>query len=94
MSQHKIVLRIHAARRLLQRGIRMDDVEHVLATGEVIEHYPDDTPFPSRLLPGWTGQRPLHVVAADDPHAAVTYVVTAYQPDPEQWESDFRRRKP
>ena len=94
MSEHKIVLRIHAARRLIQRGIRMGDVEKVIATGEVIERYPDDTPFPSRLLLGWTGDRPLHVLAADDADAAVTYVVTAYQPDPRKWESDLRRRKP
>ncbi len=66
MSRDKLVFRVHAVRRMVQRQISVDDVRHVLATGEVIENYPDDTPYPSRLILGWLGVRPVHVVAADD----------------------------
>jgi hypothetical protein len=78
---------------MLQRGIRADEVEEVVARSEIIEDYPDDTPFPSRLLLGMPGGRPLHVVVADEPGTDVTYVVTAYCPDPAQWDADFRRRR-
>ncbi len=33
------------------------DVREVLTSGEVIESYPDDTPYPSRLVLGWRGSR-------------------------------------
>jgi len=65
----------------------------VVESGEVLEVYPEDTPFPSRLLLGFTGNRPIHVVAADDPGGDVTHVVTTYEPDPDQWDEGFRRRK-
>lgn len=88
-----VVLRVHAARRMLQRGIRMDEIEHVLEHGDEIETHPDDTPFPGRLMLGSLSGRPLHVVAADEPAAGLTYVITVYEPDPTKWEADFRRRE-
>ena len=66
----------------------------MLTTGETIEDYPDDTPFPSRLVLGWVGSRPLHVVAADNPEEENTIVITVYEPEPDQWEVGFRRRRP
>ena len=88
-----VVLRIHAARRMLQRRILMGEIEHVLDHGDEIETYSDDTPFPSRLMLGAPSGRPLHVVAADDPAADITYVITVYEPDPTKWDAGFRRRK-
>lgn len=39
--------------------------------------------------------RNLHVVAADDPSTDETIVITTYQPDPAEWETDLKtRRKP
>ena len=89
----KIVFRTHAIQRMFQRRISMDDVRHVLAMGEVIEDYPGDTPYPSHLRLGWRGARPLHVVAAYNATDDETIVITVYEPDPTQWEADFRRRK-
>ena len=88
-----IIFRVHAIRRMFQREISVDDVRHVLATGEVIEEYPDDTPYPSRLLLGWRGSRPIHVVAAHNADELETIVVTVYEPDPNLWESDLKRRR-
>jgi hypothetical protein len=64
-----------------------------LTAGEAIEEYPDDTPYPSRLVLGWVGSRPLHVVAADNPEDEDTIVITVYEPEPNQWEAGFRRRR-
>lgn len=75
------------------RGISVADVLHVLASGERIEEYPDDTPFPSALLLARVRERPLHVVAARDTVNDVTYVVTVYEPDPNEWDAESRRRR-
>jgi len=38
------MFRMHAIRRMFERGITVDEVEAVLGAGEVIEDYPNDTP--------------------------------------------------
>ncbi len=91
--KRRLFLRLHAARRMLERNILMEEVEHVVESGKVVEEYPDDEPFPSRLILGTPQNRPLHVVAADVTDSAITHIITAYQPDPEHWEDGFRRRK-
>jgi len=90
----KTIFRVHALRRMYERNIMVQDVEAVLETGEVIEQYPSDTPYPSRLLLGWRGSRPLHVVAAENSGEKEWIVITAYEPDPAHWELGFKRRKP
>ena len=93
MSIGPLVFRVHAIKRMFQRRISKDDVRHVLETGATIETYPHDTPYPSRLVLGWGDARPLHVVAAENAETGETIVITAYEPDPEEWERDFKRRK-
>jgi len=66
MDATNLVFRVHALQRMFERGISEEDVQHVLENGEIIKEYPDDAPFPSRLMFGWRGKRPLHVVAADN----------------------------
>jgi len=78
---------------MFDRQIRVEDVRHVLASGEVIKEYPDDKPYPSRLVLGWCDEQPLHVVAAYNPDAHETIIITVYEPDPEMWASDFKRKK-
>ena len=78
---------------MFQREINEQDVREVLATGETIETYPDDIPYPSRLVLGWRGLRPLHVVVADNSAAQERIVITVYEPNAQQWELEFRRRR-
>jgi hypothetical protein len=94
MSQLRLVFRVHAIQRMFQRRISKEEVKQVIATGETIETYPTDKPFPSRLVLGWSGSRPIHVVAADDTQAQETIIVTVYQPDAAEWEAGFKRRTP
>ncbi|MBI4551036.1 MAG: DUF4258 domain-containing protein [Candidatus Latescibacteria bacterium] len=69
------------------------EVYETICTGEVIEIYPDDTPYPSVLIFGMTtSNRPLHAVCAYDSQDGRAVIVTVYQPDPDLWE-DYRRRK-
>ena len=87
----KLVFRLHVIQRMFQRKISNADVQNVVENGEVIRKYPDDKPYPSRLILGWRGKRPLHVVAADKDDE--TIIITVYEPDPAIWEADFKRKK-
>ena len=90
---NRLVYRVHAIERMVERGISDDDVRTVLAQGKEIESYPGDLPYPSRLVLGWCGSRPIHVVAAEDAAYNQTIIVTVYEPDPNLWEPGFERRK-
>jgi hypothetical protein len=92
MLYKKIVFRVHAILRMFERRIEEEDVQHVLKDGEVIEDYPMDKPYPSRLILGWCGSRPIHVVAADNHDDKETIVITAYEPESNKWDPTFRRR--
>lgn len=93
MSETRLVFRVHAVQRMFERRIRIDDVIHVLDTGDVIESYPDDEPYPSRLVLGWRHRRPIHVVAAYHAADNETIIITVYEPDPALWDETFRRRR-
>lgn len=87
--------RLHALRRMVERRISRDEVIDALGRGEVIEDYPDDQPYPSALVLGFMGNRPLHVVVAFDAGGPYAYIITVYEPSPDKFESDWRtRRKP
>jgi len=91
MSAPPLVFRVHAIQRMFQRGSSKDDVRRVLEVGQVIEEYPEDQPYPSRLVLGWSSSRPLHMVVSDNPNTHETIIVTVYEPDPAKWEAGFNR---
>ncbi|MBI3952249.1 MAG: DUF4258 domain-containing protein [Acidobacteria bacterium] len=93
MAYDRLVFRVHATRRMFRRRIIEQDIRHVLETGEVIEDYPDDTPYPSRLILGFCNARPIHVVAADNHEDQQTIIITVYEPDPAKWDPTFRKRR-
>ena len=78
----------HAAKRMLQRGITRMEVRQAILTGEIIEDYPDDYPYPSCLV---LGDNKLHVVCGIG--EGRLWIITAYRPSTEKWESDLRTRK-
>ncbi len=83
----------HALERMAEREIRRADALEVLRSGELIEEYPDDRPFPSGLFFGWIKTRPIHVVAALDAERERAFVITVYEPDLEHFEPDFKTRR-
>lgn len=89
----RLVFRVHAIQRMYERSVSEKEVRDVVATGETVEEYPGDLPYPSRLVLGWQGARPLHVVVADNVDGEENIVITVYEPDPNEWEADFKRRK-
>jgi len=93
MIQFRLVFRVHAIQRMFQRRVSEEEVKQVVAVGETIETYQDDKPFPSRLMLGWIGSRPVHVVVAENVAAQEAIIITVYQPDAEEWDAGFKRRK-
>ena len=93
MASKRLVFRVHALQRMFQRGITVEDVHLTIAGGELVEDYPDDIPYPSRLVLGWRGTRPVHVVLAHNHDDDEIIVITAYEPNADQWNAGFKRRK-
>ena len=82
----------HAVDQVILRGISVQEVREAIASGEVIEDYPDDKYGPSCLILGTTqAGRPLHVQCSY-PSRPLIKVITLYEPDPALW-IDFRTRR-
>ena len=90
----QLIFRVHALQRMFERNVSVEDVKMAVSNGETIEDYPEDKPYPSRLVLGWSGTRPLHVVVAHNLSDNEIVVITVYEPDLELWEADYRRRRP
>ena len=79
--------------RFAERGIKQKTIIDVLLTGEIVEDYPVDTPFPSALFLGFPEGKPLHVVAAFDETHNCVYIITVYEPSREIFLNDYRTRR-
>lgn len=83
----------HALERMMERGISREIVKKVLLSGEIIEDYPNDKPYPGALLLGWVEGEPFHVVTALDSESGCCFIITAYKPDLEHFEPDYKTRR-
>jgi hypothetical protein len=84
---------LHAVWQMVARNITPEEVGESLLAGEVIEDYPDDKYGPSCLLFGHTtNQRALHVKCTY-PSRPLVKVITAYEPDPAEWDATLKLRK-
>lgn len=92
VHQHKLFMSLHASNRCKQRNITQDDIKNCILTGEIIEQYPGDYPWPSCLIFGYAADgRIIHVVASDSGEASK--IITTYIPDTETFEPDLKTRK-
>ena len=92
LENYTIKYRVHALKRMFERTISDDEVVTVLESGETINEYPDDTPYPSKLMNGTVSDRVLHVLIAENIPENEIVVITVYEPDPNLWDSEFRRK--
>jgi uncharacterized protein DUF4258 len=65
----------------------------VLHSGETIEDYSSEMPEPSRLILGFQGRRPLHVVVSENQKTNEIIIITVYNPDPHKWDKEFKSRR-
>ncbi len=88
----QIALTEHARVRLNERGISVNDIIKCISDGEIIEQYETDKPLPSCLVLGLSvNNKYIHVVVSHD--SDYIYLITAYYPAAERWESNFKTRK-
>jgi uncharacterized protein DUF4258 len=88
-----LLFRIHAVQRMFEREVSVKKVARALQAGEVIEDYSSEMPEPSRLVLGFQGKRPFHIVTSENPNINETTIITVYIPDPQKWTKDFRNRR-
>ena len=87
-----ILISEHAKNRCRERDIKQKDVKNCVMTGEIIEQYPDDFPFPSCLIFGHAvDNRIIHVVISDEGESG--HIITAYIPNTDKFEDDLKTRK-
>jgi hypothetical protein len=86
------IISMHCQRAIDQRDILLDYLIQTVDYGEIIAKYDDDKPFPSKLILKFVGNKPLHVVVAQHPGSFECILITAYWPDSDIWQYDFRNR--
>ena len=94
MNNSHALFRVHAVQRMFERHVSARRVSHALQSGETIEDYSSEMPEPSRLVLGFQGKRPFHVVTSENPETNQITVITVYIPDPNKWNRDFKTRRP
>lgn len=90
-SDETIRVTSHALLKMRERKIRIEQVKQCILQGQIIEEYPDDHPFPSALVLAFESDTPIHVVAGIGEDEL--WIITAYYPDLNRWEPDFKTRK-
>jgi hypothetical protein len=93
LQERRIYWTYHVNMRLAGRHITRDEILEAIDGYEIIESYPDDKYLPSYLLLGNAGGAYFHALFAVDVEGDNVRIVTAYRPDPNDWESDMRTRR-
>lgn len=93
-KQDRLKFRLHAEKRMFERGIFHDEIIEVLNHGNIIEEYPDASPFPACLIRGMVRKdQPLYLVCSYDEQEKIAYIITVHWFDPEKWIDPLTRRR-
>lgn len=88
-SQQLFQIRNHCAKKAFRYTQHF--MQRIIQRRITIEDYPDDYPYPSCLVLGYTiNDKPLHVVCGITPDEL--FLITAYRPDASIWSADFTTR--
>ncbi|MDE6724881.1 MAG: DUF4258 domain-containing protein [Ruminiclostridium sp.] len=91
-DRKNIEITAHAFLQLKARNIKLADIYAGIENGEIIEQYPNDKYYPSCLILYFRmNGKPVHFVCGMGDNRI--YIITAYNPDLERWESDYKTRK-
>lgn len=96
-ANDRLAFKSHTALRMRQRRISSDEVKEALQNCKIIENYPNDYPFPSGLVVGYTRKkRAIHaVVVIDDQNKeeGMLWIITVYEPNILEWQEGFEKRR-
>ncbi|MBE0427093.1 MAG: DUF4258 domain-containing protein [Nitrospirae bacterium] len=85
----------HADEEAYNDTLSLEEIYSSVLTGEIIEQYPDDKPYPSCLIYGKNiKNEPIHSVWAYNIETKASVLITVYRPDPDRWIDWKTRRKP
>jgi len=93
-ADKKLLFLPHAIQQMSRTGrmISTSEIHRVINNGELIEDYQEDARGHSCLILGYgDDERAIHVVCS--PKEDYLAIITAYLPDPEQWEDNLRKRR-
>ena len=90
IKQKKIRISIHAIEKIVERELEINQVLESVLNGQIIEEYDSDYPYPSCLILGRANEKVIHTVCS---FSEPVFIITAYEPDLNKWENDYKIRK-
>ena len=93
VRRRRVFWTYHVNMRLAGRFIPRAAILSAVATYRLVEAYPDVKYLPSYLLLAGAGSESFHVLFAVDVEGDNVRIVTAYVPDPAEWERDLKTRR-
>ena len=93
IKQRAVQWTYHINMRLRERSMTRQMILGSIETYEIIESYPEDKYLPSYLVYAQHGEQHLHILFATDVANQNIRIVTAYFPDIEEWELNFKTRR-
>lgn len=82
----------HVIERSTIRGISRQEILDAIQNGELLEDYPDDKYWPSCLLLGRSSRGVILHIVCSYPIRPLVKIITAYEPDPQEWIDGRTRR--
>lgn len=87
----EVRITLHAHQEMVEEGISYEEVLQAIASGQILENYPQHKRGPCCLLGGVTQTgRPLHVVCTTNQPMLI--IITVYEPRPPKWVTPTQRR--
>jgi len=80
--------------RLKDRFIPREFIIDSVDSYEIIEEYPRDKYLPSYLIYSQYRNRVFHILFATDVKEDNVRIITAYYPNPDEWQEDLKTRRP
>lgn len=93
LRRRRVLWTYHVNMRLHGRHVTRREILEAMDHYEIIEAYPQDKYLPSYLALAKHGGSAFHVLFATDVENDNVRVVTAYRPDPKEWEPNLRTRR-
>jgi len=95
IEANRIRITDHADEEANNDGISLIEALETISTGEIIEQYADDKPYPSCLIYSKLESGDIiHTVWAFNRATNSSVLITTYRPDPERWIDGKIRRTP